>query len=92
MLHSKVFSGTLEYGIKNWSVDMIEPNFAYEDLSLFANKGLEMSFYLQIAFFEVFETNVDGMLKCFTDDLGRNKLHSQKILLDYEKITSDTYN
>lgn len=91
LLHSKVFSSTLEYGVKNWSADLIEPSFSYEDLSMFANKGLEMSFYLQIAFFEVFDTNVDGMLRCFTDDLGRNKMQSQKFLADYEKLMTDTH-
>ena len=68
LLHAKIFSDSCEYGYKNCSIDLIEPSLSYTDLYQFATKGLEMSFYLQIAFFQRFENNADteGM-KCLDD-------------------------
>jgi len=83
LLNVKVFSNTSEYGIQNWSVNLIEPQFSFNDLWQFGCKGLEMSYYLQLSFFEIFEKNVDGVLKSFADDLGRNKRASKDILNEY---------
>lgn len=42
-----------------------------------------MSFYVQLGFFEVYQDNVDGVIKIYAEDLGRNKNVSRTLFERY---------
>lgn len=74
LLHNRLFIDSLEYGLQNLSINLLEPSFSYDALLTITSKGFEMSLYIQIVFFEIFECNSEPFHKVFTDDLGKNKL------------------